>query len=241
MRSDREAAIRRVYGTRQIDPPVKPCWTNRVATRRRHTDQGIERKQQLLSVAEQLFSARGYADTRIADICAEAGVAKGLFYWYFPTKESLFAELVRTMRLRLRRAQAAAMDASADPITRIRQGSEASLRFMAAHRSYFALLDVERTDAQLASVLQEGSDVYADDVVRLIIEAQHDGVVPDGDPRFYAIGVLGTVSSFSHALRHDRLDMNLDELATLVGEWVSQALSGRAPAHRSRSAATDRS
>jgi hypothetical protein len=38
-----------------------------------------------------LFSSKGYANTRIADICAEAGVAKGLIYWYFPTKEELFA------------------------------------------------------------------------------------------------------------------------------------------------------
>ena len=75
--------------------------TRRHARRReptRHTDQGLERKQQLLDAAEVLFAEHGYAQTRIADICAAAGVAKGLFYWYFPTKESLFAELVRTMR-----------------------------------------------------------------------------------------------------------------------------------------------
>ena len=66
---------------------------------RRHTEQGNERKQQLLQAAEQLFTEKGYGSTRISDICAAAGVAKGLFYWYFPTKESLFAEQVRTMRL----------------------------------------------------------------------------------------------------------------------------------------------
>ena len=65
---------------------------------RRHTDQGLERKQQLLDAAETLFASRGYGPTRIADICEAAGVAKGLFYWYFETKESLFAELVRSVR-----------------------------------------------------------------------------------------------------------------------------------------------
>lgn len=200
-----------------------------MADERRHTEQGNERKQQLLEAAATLFSAKGYADTRIADICAAAGVAKGLFYWYFPTKESLFGELVRSMRQQLRRAQAAAMDPHADPVTRIRQGAEASLRFMAAHRSYFALLDVERTDAAVSSVLQEGSDVYANDVVRLICEAQQQGLVSDGDPRFYAVGVMGAVSSFSHALRHGRLDMSHDELAALVGQWITQALVGRVP------------
>ena len=60
-------------------------------------------------------------------------MAKGLFYWYFENKEALFAELVRSIRQQLRRAQAAAMDPDADPLTRLRQGAEASVRFMAEH------------------------------------------------------------------------------------------------------------
>ncbi|MFZ4718019.1 MAG: TetR/AcrR family transcriptional regulator [Ilumatobacteraceae bacterium] len=195
---------------------------------RRHTEQGNERKQQLLAAAEQLFTERGYAATRISDICAAAGVAKGLFYWYFPTKESLFAELVRAMRQNLRRAQAAAMDPDADPVTRIRQGAEASVRFMAEHQPYFALLDVERTDDAVADVLKEGSDVYASDVRRLVAEAQAAGLVPDADPAFYAMGVMGAVSSFSNAHRMGRLQMPIDDLARLVGEWVTRAVTGRA-------------
>lgn len=197
---------------------------------RRHTEQGNERKQQLLAAAERLFAEKGYGATRISDICAAAGVAKGLFYWYFPTKESLFGELVRTMRLQLRRAQAAAMDSTADPVTRIRQGAEASVRFMAEHHAYFALLDVERTDDQLRSVMQEGSDVYASDVRRLIEAAQREGLLADSDPAFAAVGVLGAVSSFGHAHRNGRLPMSIDDLAPLVGEWITQALTGRAAA-----------
>jgi AcrR family transcriptional regulator len=197
---------------------------------RTHTEQGLERKHQLLEAATALFASNGYANTRIADICTAAGVAKGLFYWYFPTKESLFAELVRTMRTQLRRAQATAMDPTADAVTRIRQGTEASVLFMAEHRSYFALLDVERADDQVASVLRDGSDVYADDVVKLVRDAQAQGLVADGDPRLYATGVLGAVSSFSHALRNGRLDVEVDELATFVGDWVVRALSELPPA-----------
>ena len=197
---------------------------------RRHTEQGNERKQQLLNAAEALFTRKGYGATRISDICASAGVAKGLFYWYFPTKQSLFGELVRTMRLNLRRAQAAAMHPDADPVARIRQGAEASVRFMAEHQPYFALLDVERTDDALALVMKEGSDVYASDVRRLIEAAQRDGLLPDGEPSFYVVGVLGAVSSFSHAHRIGRLTMPIDALAHLVGDWVMQALTGRAAA-----------
>jgi len=114
-----------------------------------------ERKQQLLDCAAELFSTRGYAATRIADICAAAGVAKGLFYWYFENKEALFAELVASMRQRLRKAQADAMDPAADALSRLRQGSEASVRFMARHAGYFALLEVESHDRQVSALLRQ--------------------------------------------------------------------------------------
>ena len=196
---------------------------------RTHTEQGLERKHQLLEAAARLFSTKGYSNTRIADICAEAGVAKGLMYWYFPTKQSLFAELVRTMRQQLRRTQAAAMDPTADAITRIRQGTVASVLFMAEHRAYFALLDVERADDEVAGILRAGSDVYANDLVRLVREAQRTGQLADADPQLYATGVMGAVASFSHALRHGSIDTTAAELAAFVGDWVARALQGTDP------------
>jgi Transcriptional regulator len=191
---------------------------------RQLTDQGRERKQQLVDASMALFAERGYSATRIVDICERAGVAKGLFYWYFPTKLDLFTELVRSMRQRLRRAQADAMDPSADALTRIRQGAVASVRFMAEHATYFGLVDVERADPAIADALRSGSDVYFQDVRVLVEEAQRDGTIPDADPRLLAIGVLGSVSSFSNAWRSGKLDLDADALADFVGAWVERAL-----------------
>lgn len=191
---------------------------------RRLTDQGRERKQQLVEAAMALFAERGYSATRIVDICERAGVAKGLFYWYFPTKLDLFTELVRSMRQALRRAQGEAMDPAVDALTRIRQGTVASVRFMSEHASYFALVDVERTDPAIADALRSGSDVYLRDVRALVEEAQRDGTIPDADPGLLALGVLGAVSSFSNAWRRGTIDLATDDLAEFVGDWVAKAL-----------------
>ena len=193
---------------------------------RRHTEHGRERKQQLVDAAAELFAANGYAATRIQDICRRAGVAKGLFYWYFPTKQALFAELVRSMRQRLRKAQGAAMDPTSDAVTRIRQGTEASVRFHVQHAGYFSLLDVERADATHAQMLREGSEVYARDVLTLVLEAQAEGLVAAEPPEALAHGVLGAVSSLTHAWRAGRIDLPADELAAFVGTWVERALTG---------------
>jgi len=191
---------------------------------RQLSEQGRERKQQLVDSAMGLFAERGYRATRISDICERAGVAKGLFYWYFPTKIALFTELVRTMRHRLRRAQADAMDADADAIDRIRQGTAASVQFMAEHAAYFALIDVERTDPTLAGAFETGGEVYLADVTGLVIEAQRSGQIPDADPNVLALGVLGAVSSFGNARRNGHIDMSTDDLADFVSKWVIRAL-----------------
>jgi AcrR family transcriptional regulator len=192
---------------------------------RRLTAQGQERKQQLLDRAAELFAQRGYAETRVADIVEAAGVAKGLFYWYFENKEALFRELVENIRLRLRRAQSAAMDPDADPLTQIRQGAEASVRFMASHAHFFALLEVENLEKQFADVLRRGTDVHASDVGRLVREAIDAGLVRDEDPSLLTYGVIGAVGYYSHFHRTGRIQVSIDELADFVGRWVVQALA----------------
>ena len=194
---------------------------------RQHTEHGLERKQQLLDAAAELFADRGYSATRIADICTAAGVAKGLFYWYFPTKGALFTDLVRTMRLRLRRAQGAVLDPNASAVVRIADGAEASVRFMADHAAYFALLDVERTDPDVADVLAEGAGVYLDDVRRLVEEGPRAGDIDDAPADLVAVGVLGAVSSFSNSYRNGRLGegIDVDDLAAFVRRWVANALA----------------
>ena len=225
-----------------LDRRVKIGWTCKVTeasvpsghtsddmatNERQHTAHGRERKQQLLDAAAELFTDRGYAATRIADICQSAGVAKGLFYWHFPTKSALFAELVRIMRQRLRRTQAQAMDPLADAVTRISQGAAASVQFMAENAAHFALLDVERTDPAVANILVEGSGVYLEDVRRLVEEGQRAGMIPDAPSNLLAVGVLGAVSSFSNSYRNGRLgtDLTVVELAAFVQRWVRNALA----------------
>jgi AcrR family transcriptional regulator len=187
---------------------------------RRLTSQGLERRQQLLDAAARLFAERGYAETRIVDICREAGVAKGLFYWYFDTKEAVFRDLAADLRQRLRRAQGAAMDAGADPLVQIRQGSEASVRFMAAHAQAFALVTVENVDRQFLDDIRAGTEIHADDTERLLRAAIDAGLVRDEDPRLLAYAVLTTVGWFSHFRQTGRLDIDVDDLAAFVGRQV---------------------
>ena len=48
-------------------------------------------RQAVTHAALALFLANGYRSTRISDVAARAGVAKGTVYLYFPDKQALFA------------------------------------------------------------------------------------------------------------------------------------------------------
>src|SRR5688572_17033582 len=53
-----------------------------------------ERRQQILTAARDEFVKRGYHQTTIDDIVAQAGVARGTFYLYFEDKRAVFSDLI---------------------------------------------------------------------------------------------------------------------------------------------------
>ena len=192
---------------------------------RRLTAQGLERKQQLLDSAAALFAERGYAETRVLDIVRRAGVAKGLFYWYFENKEALFRELVVHHRQALRKAQAAAMDPDAEPLLRIRQGVEATLATMSSHAHFFAMLQVENLDQRFADLLVRGSEIHVADTIRLIKEGIADGTIREEEPELLALGVNSAVAYYGHFHRTGRVQMPITDLAEFVGRYVVRVLA----------------
>ena len=62
----------------------KEAWMMRV------TKEPEVRRQEIIDTALRLFGEKGYEKTSIADIAKAIGVAQGLCYRYFPSKEALF-------------------------------------------------------------------------------------------------------------------------------------------------------
>jgi AcrR family transcriptional regulator len=68
------------------------------------TPRGQQRRDQLIEFATTRFAERGYHDTSVAELVSGLGVGKGVFYWYFESKEQLFVEILRQAQLDLREA-----------------------------------------------------------------------------------------------------------------------------------------
>lgn len=195
------------------------------------TRHGKDRKAELLHHAEVLFAERGYEDTRMVDIAAAAGVAKGLVYWYFENKDTLFDEIVVDMGQRLRRAQGRAMAGIDDPLERLYVGTAESVRFIADNYRLYGIISSQvRGDRRLRETRVETQRVQADDAAALLAEGQERGVVrSDDDPAVLAHANAGVV--YYHVLlyaegraRGGRRGLDIEQAAHAAARYVVRAV-----------------
>lgn len=69
---------------------------SRKTGRSRSREERKDKLQAILNAALDVFTEKGFADTRLDDVAARAGVAKGTIYLYVSSKTALFEELVRS-------------------------------------------------------------------------------------------------------------------------------------------------
>lgn len=63
---------------------------------RRHKEPEV-RKGELLDAAQKLFVEKGYAKTTVTDILNVHGLSKGVFYYYFKSKEEVMDAIIQRM------------------------------------------------------------------------------------------------------------------------------------------------
>jgi AcrR family transcriptional regulator len=165
-----------------------------VAMSRRLTPRGEQRRGELLAYATERFATNGYHPTSVAELVDGLGVGKGVFYWYFESKEDLFLEILRSGERSLRRAQHEAMGDEGDPLTRMELAIRASMEWWAEHRELYVLIEFARTETSFAPGLRKGEKVALEDTRRLVQEAMDSGAIADGNASVVAQAVLGVSS-----------------------------------------------
>lgn len=79
-----------------------------------------ERKNEILDVAERLFSIKGYDKCTVNDILNAVGIAKGTFYYYFKSKEEVLDSIIeRLTELIVEKAKVVASSSELSPVMKI--------------------------------------------------------------------------------------------------------------------------
>ena len=178
-----------------------------------------ERMRQMIEVAEQVFSTRGYAAASMDEIAELVGVSKPMLYEYFTSKEGLLLACIRQSRTILREVTEQATVGAADAEDALRRGLQAFFVFIRERRQAWSLLrhemvligtsaaeEVEETRRQQTDLIaalmsghfDSGDDLRAEAAAEFVVGAcerlaiwceRHDEVSPELATE-YAIGVL---------------------------------------------------
>jgi AcrR family transcriptional regulator len=192
---------------------------------RKLTPRGRERRRQLLDYAAARFAADGYHPTSVADIVGGLGVGKGVFYWYFDSKEQLFLEILREAQTNLRRAQRDAIAEEDDPLRRLEKGVRAAFAWWAAHPEIAKLVQFAATEDSFARAIRKGQEIALGDAVTHLKDAIAQGQVRDAEPEALAHAVLGLTSHLARELVNGRGD-DPDEVADLAVGLLFDGLRG---------------
>ena len=119
-------------------------------------------RQELLGAAVRVLARKGFHETKITDIAAEADAGVGTFYLHFETKDALFDALVDNTVRRLKAAVDEARLAAPGPIERLRVANHAFCRFAAENREVFRI--VFGHAAAYHDVIQRAQDLFAADI-----------------------------------------------------------------------------
>lgn len=178
-----------------------------------------------MSYAAARFAEQGYHPTSVSEIVAGLGVGKGVFYWYFDSKEQLFLEILKEAQTDLRRRQQQAIGDEEDPVRRIELGLRASMAWAEAHRDYNKLIQFAATESTFVAALHRGQDIAVSDVVKHVKEAIAVGRIRDTDPDMLAHAMVGVVGHLTRVFIYDRGE----PAQTVADAAVAFCLDGLSP------------
>ena len=199
-----------------------------------------DKRRQILDAAVRVFARQGFHSTRVSDIADEAGVAYGLVYHYFSSKDEVLNELF-TERWSLLLAAIDEADRSAGT----------SRDKLAAVASF--IIDSYRYDPELMKViivevtraansfgrthLAEIRKAYAS-IARIVAEGQEEGAFRrDVDPQFASMTFYGAIEQLLSGWIFELIpaaDTDFEGAKRLVVEALCVGLEPRPDADRLR-------
>ena len=160
-----------------------------------------------MTYAAARFAESGYHPTSVARSCRGSASGKGVFYWYFDSKEELFLEILKDAQTDLRRKQQQAIGDEADPVRRIELGHPCVAGVGRGAPRPQQADPVRRHRGHLRDrPRQRGQDIAVADVVKHVKEAIAQGRVRDTDPDVLAHAMVGVVGHLTRVFIYDRGD-----------------------------------
>jgi AcrR family transcriptional regulator len=178
-----------------------------------------ERRQTILNRARDVFARRGYHETKIEDIVAAAGIARGTFYLYFKDKRAVFEEIVDRAFTQIGMAivRVDPRDAGRTVADQVQENIRRIVRMLLDDRSTTKILltDAVGADPAFDRKLRSFYGVVEGLLAESLREGQALGIVAPGDARMFAYLILGAMKELLYQVV--RRDAAYSEDAIVAG------------------------
>jgi len=165
-------------------------------------EQREKRRDEILSVALDLFVRKGYAATKTRDISKALGMSVGLLFLYFETKEKLYEELIK---LGASRPQELLSGIEGDPLVYFQTAAREIFQHVTTKpfvaKMFVLMKQAHSNDAAPKSVkkLLARLDNITPSVKR-IKQGQQHGAIKKGDPVALAHAFWGAVQGIAEQM-----------------------------------------
>ncbi|HEY8866881.1 MAG TPA: TetR/AcrR family transcriptional regulator [Solirubrobacteraceae bacterium] len=151
--------------------------------------ESTDRRDELLAAGLHLFSSQAYDELSIDAIAAEAGVAKGLLYYYFGSKRGFYVALIEQAARGMR--ERAATDLELPPRERLEHALDAHLSYAGEHSAGYRTLLAGGvgSDPEVRAILDRERATF----LAMIVEGLGDDVKLTGALEIALYGWFGFV------------------------------------------------
>lgn len=154
-----------------------------------------ETRERILDAALNVFSNKGYHDTKMDEIVEASDTSKGSIYFYFPNKERLFLALVDQFADLLERRVTEAVEHEDEGIARVRAALLACLETFGRYRRPAKILLVQAVG--LGSVFEkkriEVNDRFASLIKKYLDESIEVGDIAPVDTDVVSYAWMGAI------------------------------------------------
>ncbi|HET9162673.1 MAG TPA: TetR/AcrR family transcriptional regulator [Solirubrobacterales bacterium] len=193
----------------------------------------VDKRRQILDAAIRVFARQGFHATRVADIADEAGVAYGLVYHYFKSKEEVLNELFSERWSLLLTAVEEADSSEASPRAKLETVAGFIVESYRHNPELMKVIIVEVTRAANSfgrTHLPEISRAY-DSIAKIVADGQASGAFRrDIDAEFASMSFYGAIEQLLSGWIFELIpasDSDFEQAKTLVTATICDGLEPR--------------
>ena len=193
-------------------------------------------KEQILTVAEELFAQKGFAGVRTHEIAAKAGVNKAMIYYWFNSKEQLLRAVLQKILFELIALSQEIFARKLPPVEVLEEFYRGFFYYTARHRNFSRLttMDLGSEGGYLRTMFESFFRPLFERGVKFIDNAVERGELKPVNARQLLVTIYGmTIAYFADAnqvallygvedaldesLLEERLSANLDFIFASIG------------------------